>query len=245
MVLVYSVQCPQETRDDIAETDRVLGRALDTPLAGGVVALGRKMVTTMLKNPSSPWFRVAVDETRDGAPGYYAIITHPMDLRTLRSTYLERAADPAPTVGDFLNDGRMMWQNAMTYNRSDSPVFVAALKMGRLWEKLARATAWTHAPPATPPPHGVKRPAPASAGPRPAPPAPRTPPAPMTADEQRALSEKIMRIQEAQDNEALVQLVKIANISSSSGDVELDFTKLSNETLRRMEAFVNSYVANK
>lgn len=246
VVLVYSVQCPQETKDDIAETDRALGRVLAEPLGAGMVALGRKMVTTMLKNPSSPWFRVAVDEARDGAPGYYAIIKHPMDLRTLRSTYLERAADPAPTLGDFLNDGRMMWQNAMTYNRSDSPVFVAALKMGRLWEKLARATAWTR-PPAATPPHGLKRPAPASAS-RAAPSShahahahTHASSAPMSAEEQRVMSEKIKAMEEAGDNEALIQLLKIANIDPSSGDVELDFTKLSNETLRRMEAFVNSY----
>ena len=251
VVLVYSVQCPQETKDEITETDRILGRVLEEPLTAGMVALGKKMVTTMLKNPSSPWFRVAVDETRDGAPGYYAIIKHPMDLRTLRSTYLERPADPAPTLGDFLNDGRMMWQNAMTYNRSDSPVFIAALKMGRLWEKLARASAWTHAPPATPT-HGVKRPAPPTSVTRTAAPvtsaaaaAGRTQTAPMTAEEQRAMSEKIMKIQNACDNDALMQLLKIANISSSSGEVELDFTKLSNETLRRMETFVNNYVANK
>ena len=67
----------------------------------------------------------------------------------------------------------------------------------------------------------------------------------MTAEEQRAMSEKIMKIQNACDNDALMQLLKIANISSSSGEVELDFTKLSNETLRRMETFVNNYVANK
>jgi len=246
--LLYSQQCPQDVKDDISACDKELGSALlDQIMTPGHIALGKKMVSSIVKSSNSLWFRIPVDETRDAAPAYYTIIKNPMDLQSLRAKYLDRRPQVAkPTLADFLNDGRSIWQNAMIYNRSDSPVFLAAHKLAKLWEKLARTSPWATAGAAVQP-QGMKRPssAPSSASPAPAAPRPAVAATPMTAEEQRIMSEKIMLIQNAGDNDALMKLVRMANANPNAGEVELDFAKLSPEVLRRMEAFVNSYVPKK
>ena len=50
-----------------------------------------------------------------------------------------------------------------------------------------------------------------------------------------------MRMQEDGDNDALRHLLKLADISPESGEVELDFAKISSERLRRMQEYANSY----
>jgi len=238
--LVYSRQCPQDVKDDIAASDSQIGDdLLNQIMTPGQLSLARKMVTAIVKNSCSNWFRVAVDEERDGAPGYYSIIKHPMDLTSLRAKYLDRKPQVTdPTLADFLNDGRTIWQNALMYNVAGSQVFDAAVKLSKAWEKSIRSSPWGGADAVASHPQGMKRPSPAPARSSVA-------VAPMTPEELSAMSKKIMDIQNAGDTDALMKLVKMANANPSSGEVELDFSKLSPEILRRMEAFVNTYQPKK
>jgi hypothetical protein len=60
------------------------------------------------------------------------IITHPMDLGTVQ-TKLEDGKYSSPA--DFSKDMRLVWKNAMTYNRPDSDIFETAEKLAKLFEK--------------------------------------------------------------------------------------------------------------
>jgi len=273
--LTISVQCPQDLKDDIAKSDEQLGNAiLNRVMTPGHLSLARKIVTSIVKNQNSRWFRIPVDEARDGAPSYYTIIKHPMDLQSLRAKYLDRK--PLVTtavIADFVNDGRTIWQNAMIYNAANSPVFLAAHKLAKTWENLVRSSQWANAPEISTP-QGMKRPAGSTvrspASQRPSRASPSTPmpasasaaasaaipaaaaatssssaSAPLSPKEVEDLMARIMAIQTAGDNDALMELVKIANADPGSGEVELDFTKLGNDVLRRMEAYVNKYEATK
>ena len=82
------------------------------------------------------FFLRPVDEERDGAKGYFEVITHPMDLGTIRGRL---RCGRYPTPSQCLSDIRLVWSNALLYNTNpDSYVRWAAIK---LKEKMDRFVA--------------------------------------------------------------------------------------------------------
>ena len=72
------------------------------------------------------YFGAPVDPVRNEAPGYFQVIARPMDLGTVqarltRCGYLR--------LQDLLDDVDLTFQNALTYNRSNSLVYTVAKKM--------------------------------------------------------------------------------------------------------------------
>jgi len=82
--------------------------------------------------PDADAFTEPVDWEAFGLLDYPEIITHPMDLGTVQ-TKLEDGKYAAPS--DFAKDMRLVWKNAMTYNRPDSDIFETAEKLAKLFEK--------------------------------------------------------------------------------------------------------------
>lgn len=84
------------------------------------------------QRPDADAFTEPVDWEAFGLMDYPEIITHPMDLGTVQ-TKLEDGK--YSTANDFAKDMRMIWKNAMTYNRPDSDIFETAEKLAKLFEK--------------------------------------------------------------------------------------------------------------
>jgi len=82
--------------------------------------------------PDADAFTEPVDWEAFGLLDYPEIITHPMDLGTVQ-TKLEDGKYSSPA--DFSKDMRLVWKNAMTYNRPDSDIFETAEKLAKLFEK--------------------------------------------------------------------------------------------------------------
>jgi len=82
--------------------------------------------------PDADAFLEPVDWEAYGLMDYPEIITHPMDLSTVQSK-LEDGKYGSPS--DFAKDMRLIWKNAMTYNRPDSDIFETAEKLAKLFEK--------------------------------------------------------------------------------------------------------------
>lgn len=66
-------------------------------------------------------FREAVNEVQDNAPGYYAIISEPMDLDTMRNKLTSGLYVDAQA---FKADFNTMINNCHTYNHERDPEFV-------------------------------------------------------------------------------------------------------------------------
>lgn len=84
------------------------------------------------QRPDADAFTEPVDWEAYGLMDYPEIITHPMDLGTIQ-TKLEDGKYGSPN--DFSKDMRLVWKNAMTYNRPDSDIFETAEKLAKLFEK--------------------------------------------------------------------------------------------------------------
>jgi len=77
-------------------------------------------------------FNDPVDWQLYGLTDYPEIIKQPMDLGTIL-TNLESGKYATPD--QFAKDVRLVWKNAMTYNRPDSDIYVTADKLKRLFER--------------------------------------------------------------------------------------------------------------
>lgn len=82
--------------------------------------------------PDADAFLEPVDWEAFGLMDYPEIITHPMDLSTVQSKLEDGKYNSPP---DFAKDMRLIWKNAMTYNRPDSDIFETAEKLAKLFEK--------------------------------------------------------------------------------------------------------------
>jgi len=83
------------------------------------------------RQDASP-FLEPVDWEFYGLTDYPEIIKNPMDLGTIETKLLEgKYSSPAA----FSADVRLVWKNAMTYNRPDSDIYDTADKLGKLFEK--------------------------------------------------------------------------------------------------------------
>lgn len=84
------------------------------------------------QKPDSAPFLEPVDWEQYGLTDYPEVITCPMDLGTVEKKLSEgKYSNP----GAFATDVRLIWKNAMTYNRSDSGIFDIASKLAKQFEK--------------------------------------------------------------------------------------------------------------
>lgn len=214
---------PEAVRTEIAETNALLGRAvLAQELTPAHTAILQRLVRALYNNQLALWFRAPVDEERDGAIGYRAIIKHPMDLGTLSKRYCAKTLPaPPPRLIDAVNAGRTIWQNAFTYNKPDSGVFAAAHKLAHLWESSVRSAAWPG------------RPAPPAPGPADGTAASSAEAQPMTQRELDGLA----RALEALPPTDVPAVLGIAGVVPTGDTAELDLSRLPPRVLREIETY--------
>ena len=95
------------------------------------------IINDMFEHEMSWPFHKEVDPIALDIPDYYTIIKHPMDLGTVRN-YLETGQ--YVSIYDFAEDVRLVWNNALTYNRPGSDICVMAQTLSQHFEgKLGRA----------------------------------------------------------------------------------------------------------
>lgn len=77
-------------------------------------------------------FNVPVDEERDGAPGYYQMITHPMDLSKIKTKVENKEYK---LFSEFEDDVRLMLSNCFKYNGPGTFVYNAGMELEAIFEK--------------------------------------------------------------------------------------------------------------
>ena len=92
----------------------------------------RELLKVVRRNPNAKAFLKPVDFKGLGYPSYPQIIKTPMDLQSVgnkldQGLYLNSL--------EFYNNVKLIWSNSMTFNQDRSEYFVAAEKMGNLWER--------------------------------------------------------------------------------------------------------------
>jgi hypothetical protein len=87
-----TASCPENLRQTIEATNRALVQVLN--LAPDPLVC-RRICENLSKQKNSMWFRKPVDPYKDGLPQYYAIITEPMDIQTLRVSSLLHSPSPS------------------------------------------------------------------------------------------------------------------------------------------------------
>jgi hypothetical protein len=86
----------------------------------------------LLQQQISEAFAQPVDWEFYGLTDYPEIIKKPMDLGTIQGR-LDQSK--YPNADKFAADVRLVWRNAMTYNRPDSEIYRNAEKLGKMFEK--------------------------------------------------------------------------------------------------------------
>ena len=77
-------------------------------------------------------FLIPVDHVALGLPDYPKVIKRPMDLGTIqRRLDAHRYQHPS----EFVDDMRLVWSNAVAYNKPASPVHAAALHLREIFER--------------------------------------------------------------------------------------------------------------
>ena len=112
-------------------------------LEGTAMAVCYDTVVELMERPEAPPFNQPVDPEALGIPNYHHIIKKPMDLRTVKDKVKRNMYRNAQ---DFVEDVRLIWSNATTFNASDSAVHQMALVMAMYFESrvpdiIARANA--------------------------------------------------------------------------------------------------------
>ena len=115
-------------------------------------------------------FLIPVDHVALGLPDYPKVIKRPMDLGTIqRRLDAHRYQHPS----EFVDDMRLVWSNAVAYNKPASPVHAAALHLREIFERslfevlgqpLPKAFDHATASPHTPPPRSPPPPPPPPPG---------------------------------------------------------------------------------
>lgn len=70
-------------------------------------------MSTIWKHKGSGWFQQPVDPVKFGIMDYNDIITHPMDLGTIKK---KLAHNFYSNVKQFAGDVRLVWDNCYKYN---------------------------------------------------------------------------------------------------------------------------------
>lgn len=104
------------------------------PLAGAPELLRHceTLLTHLMNHQQAGPFLEPVDPVRLNIPDYYDVITDPMDLGTVRERLL---TGRYRTHNDFARDVRLVWRNALTYNKPGTPVHIMAEAMSNHFEK--------------------------------------------------------------------------------------------------------------
>ena len=132
--------CPPDVKQSIDKTNSILGLGvLSLPIKDRAFSRCKEILKHVLQQSNVFWFKDPVDEVSSGAVGYYTIIKHPMDLSTLRKLYLDGSlTKPSATLLDFVNDGRVIWQNSFRFNDPTTEPFQCAQKLATYWEHQVR-----------------------------------------------------------------------------------------------------------
>lgn len=77
-------------------------------------------------------FLQPVDHIRDGLVDYMSVVEFPMDLGTVREKVVAKSYRHP---GEFVDDVRLVWANAMKYNPDHHPIHYAANGLRRLFER--------------------------------------------------------------------------------------------------------------
>jgi hypothetical protein len=108
----------------------------------------------LLGKPEAEAYSAPVDWEFYGLTDYPEIIKKPMDLGTIQAKMDE---GKYPTPEKFAADVRLVWKNAMTYNRPDSEIYITADKLSKLFERKFAKLKKPGAPGAPAGPGGTKR----------------------------------------------------------------------------------------
>jgi hypothetical protein len=77
----------------------------------------QQLVQALLDNPSTSEFRQPVDWKTLGLVDYLSVITHPMDLTTVKNKF---AGNCYTVVEDCLSDVQLIWDNCNLYNPKET-----------------------------------------------------------------------------------------------------------------------------
>jgi hypothetical protein len=77
-------------------------------------------------------FKEKVDPVRDGAPGYFDVVKHPMDLSTVRKSL---NTNEYKTISEWSASVNQIWTNAMLYNHEGTLIYLIALEMKQWFAK--------------------------------------------------------------------------------------------------------------
>eukprot|EP00924_Labyrinthula_sp_SR-Ha-C_P016726 snap_masked-scaffold_6-processed-gene-13.21-mRNA-1 protein AED:0.03 eAED:0.03 QI:0/-1/0/1/-1/1/1/0/705 len=90
------------------------------------------LVDKLYRSDKERWFTQPVDAKAMGLTTYHSIIQHPMDLGTILKKYADKQyAD----VDSLVDDVRLVFRNAMTFNPPKSPVHTVSKSHLRLFER--------------------------------------------------------------------------------------------------------------
>lgn len=127
-----------EEEDDVAGT--VAGDWIDWSLvkrnARSLTTVCLAFVNRLLKEKAAELFSRPVNPHLDGCPNYLSVITHPMDLGTIRSR-VENSFYRKWKL--FKRDVELVWQNCRTYNASDTLVVQFANELSKLSHSMSIA----------------------------------------------------------------------------------------------------------
>ncbi|CAG8708280.1 10711_t:CDS:2, partial [Acaulospora colombiana] len=107
----------------------------------GLSSQEKKMIEAILKrmigHPSAVWFLHPVDPIRHGAPTYFDVVKHPMDLSTISS---KLKSGQYASRNDFADDFKLMLSNAYLFNPVGTDPHNDALKLDDAFQKLWKQT---------------------------------------------------------------------------------------------------------
>lgn len=103
-------------------------------LEGTAMGVCYDSVMDLMERPEAPPFNQPVDPEALGIPNYLRVIKTPMDLRTVKDKVKRSFYRNAQ---EFVDDVRLIWSNAMTFNSADSPVYQMAEALNMYFEMRA------------------------------------------------------------------------------------------------------------
>ncbi|XP_023768306.1 transcription factor GTE4 isoform X1 [Lactuca sativa] len=222
------------------------------------------LLQRLMKHKHGWVFNEPVNAKLLGLHDYHDIIKHPMDFGTIKSRL---AQNFYKTPGEFAEDVRLTFHNAMTYNPQGQDVHVMAEQLSNIfeerWEVIesdwrngtsydtnsrkvqTQVNNFPHAPMSLP---FLNRQKPSNLAPVSRTPVPKKPKAKdlnkrnMTYEEKQKLSANLQSLpSEKLDN--IVQIIKKSNTSLSQHDdeIEVDIDSVDIETLWELDRFVTNY----
>ncbi|KAK8943860.1 Transcription factor GTE4 [Platanthera guangdongensis] len=227
------------------------------------------LLSKLMKHTHGWVFNTPVDAKALGLPDYHKIITHPMDLGTVKSR-LSRNWYKAPK--EFAEDVRLTFHNAMTYNPKGQDVNIMAQQLLQMfeerWPVIEADLAYLYSPPSMkrPPPFHMKRtlgmsdsdanPLAVDFKPKSLnrlthigrPPASKKPKAKdpnkreMTFEEKQRLSNNLQNLP-SEKLDMVVEIIRKRNLSLSQheDEIEVDIDSVDTETLWELDRFVTNY----